>query len=149
LKITVLLVEDSKFQKLANERMLNKAGYTVLTASDGEEAFRLAREKVPDIVLLDMLLPKLGGREVMAALRADAPTARIPVLFFSGLSQANEAKLKEDGAAGYFAKTRLAEHPAAGEKELFALIEKLVKNAQERNTQSAKTGVLKAAAKAT
>jgi CheY-like chemotaxis protein len=149
LKITVLLVEDSKFQKLVNERMLNKAGYTVLTASDGEEALRLAREKMPDVVLLDMLLPKLGGREVMAALRADAPTARIPVLFFSSLSQANEAKLKEDGAAGYFAKARLAENPAAGEKELFALIEKLVKNAQERNTQSAKTGLLKAAAKAT
>lgn len=149
MKITVLLVEDSKFQKLVNERMLNKAGYTVLTASDGEEALRLAREKMPDVVLLDMLLPKLGGREVMAALRADAPTARIPVLFFSSLSQANEAKLKEDGAAGYFAKARLAENPAAGEKELFALIEKLVKNAQERNTQSAKTGLLKAAAKAT
>jgi CheY-like chemotaxis protein len=149
LKITVLLVEDSKFQKLANERMLNKAGYSVLTASDGEEALRLAREKKPDVVLLDMLLPKLGGREVMAALRGDPPTAHIPVLFFSGLSQANEAKLMEDGAAGYFAKTRLVEHPAAGEKELFALIEKLVKNAQERNTQSAKTGVLKAAAKAT
>jgi len=149
LKITVLLVEDSKFQKLVNERMLNKAGYTVLTASDGEEALRLVREKMPDVVLLDMLLPKLGGREVMAALRADAPTARIPVLFFSSLSQANEAKLKEDGAAGYFAKARLAENPAAGEKELFALIEKLVKNAQDRNIQSAKTGLLKAAAKAT
>src|SRR5690242_15258215 len=129
--------------------MLNKAGYTVLTASDGEEALRLVREKMPDVVLLDMLLPKLGGREVMAALRADAPTARIPVLFFSSLSQANEAKLKEDGAAGYFAKARLAENPAAGEKELFALIEKLVKNAQDRNIQSAKTGLLKAAAKAT
>ena len=94
MKITVLLVEDSKFQKLANERMLNKAGYTVLTASDGEEALRLAREKKPDVVLLDMLLPKLGGREVMAALRGDPPTAHIPVLFFSGLSQANEAKLE-------------------------------------------------------
>ena len=74
LKITVLLVEDSKFQKLVNERMLQKAGYTVLTASDGEEALRLARAKTPDIILLDMLLPKLGGREVMQALRADAPT---------------------------------------------------------------------------
>ena len=64
MKTTVLLVEDSKFQKLVNERMLHKAGYTVLTASDGEEALRLARETIPDIILLDMLLPKLGGREV-------------------------------------------------------------------------------------
>ncbi len=67
-KTTVLLVEDSKFQKLVNERMLHKAGYTVLTASDGEEALRLARETIPDIILLDMLLPKLGGREVITRL---------------------------------------------------------------------------------
>jgi len=46
---TVLLVEDSKFLKLANERMLSKAGYSVLNASDGEDALRLAREKIPDI----------------------------------------------------------------------------------------------------
>jgi CheY-like chemotaxis protein len=98
LKITVLLVEDSKFQKLTNERMLLRAGYTVLNASDGEEALRLARESTPDIILLDMLLPKLGGREVMLALRADASTSRIPVLFFSSLSQANEAKLMEGGS---------------------------------------------------
>ena len=149
MKITVLLVEDSKFQKLVNERMLQKAGYAVLTASDGEEALSLARQTIPDIVLLDMLLPKLGGREVMLALRGDAPTKRIPVLFFSSLSQANEAKLMEEGAAGYFAKARLAEQPAAGEKELIALIEKLVRNAQDRNSPPAKPGKPKAAATAT
>ena len=71
LKTTVLLVEDSKFQKIANERMLQRAGYTVLNAPDGEQALKTARESLPDIVLLDMLLPKLGGREVMLALRAD------------------------------------------------------------------------------
>ena len=145
MKTTVLLVEDSKFQKLANERMLHKAGYTVLTASDGEEGLRLARQTLPDIILLDMMLPKLGGREVLQALRADAPTARIPVLFFSGLSQANEGKLTEEGAAGYFAKSRLAEHPGAGEKELIQLIEKLVRYSRDR----ANPGALKATAKAT
>jgi CheY-like chemotaxis protein len=149
LKITVLLVEDSKFQKLANERMLHKAGHTVLTAADGEEALRLARENVPDIILLDMLLPKLGGREVMHALRADAPTSRIPVLFFSSLSQANEMKLMEEGAAGYFAKSRLAEHPAAGEKELFQLIESLVGKSRNSDKATIKPNSLKAAAKAT
>jgi CheY-like chemotaxis protein len=147
MKITVLLVEDSKFQKLVNERMLHKAGYSVLNAANGEEALRLARETIPDIILLDMLLPKLGGREVMRALREDAPTARIPVLIFSSLSQANEVKLTEEGAAGYFAKSRLVEHPDAGEKELFQLIEKLVSSAQ--NSENATAKPLKAAAKAT
>jgi DNA-binding response OmpR family regulator len=61
LRTTVLLVEDSRMRKVANERMLHKAGYLVLTARDGKEALRLARETIPDIILLDMLLPKLGG----------------------------------------------------------------------------------------
>ncbi len=142
---TVLLVEDSKFQKLANERMLSKAGYSVLNASDGEDALRLAREKIPDIVLLDMLLPKLGGREVIRALRNDAPTAHIPVLVFSSLSQANELKLTEEGAAGYFSKSRLAEHPATGEKELIQLMEKLIQASRDRAIGAAKTGSAKAA----
>lgn len=142
---TVLLVEDSKFQKLANERMLSKAGYSVLNASDGEDALRLAREKIPDIVLLDILLPKLGGREVIRALRNDAPTAHIPVLVFSSLSQANELKLTEEGAAGYFSKSRLAEHPATGEKELIQLMEKLIQASRDRAIGAAKTGSAKAA----
>jgi CheY-like chemotaxis protein len=129
----VLLVEDSKIQKLANERLLHKAGYTVLNAADGEEALRLAREAMPDIILLDMLLPKLGGREVMQALRADPPTAQIPVLVFSGLPQANEVKLKDEGAAGYFEKSRLVDHAAIGEKELIQLIESIVRKSRERS----------------
>ncbi|MBZ5650567.1 MAG: response regulator [Acidobacteriia bacterium] len=147
MKITVLLVEDSKLQKLVNERILHKAGYTVLNAADGQEAVRLARKAIPDIILLDMMLPKLGGREVIQALRADASTARIPVLVFSGLSQANEAKLTEEGAAGYFAKSRLADHPEA-EQELFQLIEGLVAGAKSPGKAGAKTGTLKAAARA-
>ena len=143
LKTTVLLVEDSKFQKIANERMLQRAGYTGTDAPDGEQALKAAREAVPDIVLLDMLLPKLGGREVMLALRADPPHGSDPVLFLSSLSQANESKLTEEGAAGYFAKSRLAERPAAAEKELIQLIDKLVQSAR---AASAKPGPLKAAA---
>ena len=61
MKKTILLVEDSKVQKLACERVLFKAGYLVLFAGDGEEALRLARESVPDLVLLDLLLPGIGG----------------------------------------------------------------------------------------
>jgi len=147
LKITVLLVEDSKFQKLVNERLLHRAGYAVLNASDGEEALRLAKEKIPDIILLDMLLPKLGGREVMHALRSAAPTAHIPVLIFSSLSQANELKLTDEGAAGYFAKSRLAENPAGAEKELVKLIAGLVQRSREN--AAAKSNAAQAGAKAT
>jgi CheY-like chemotaxis protein len=60
--IKVLLIEDSKFLRLATERALTRAGYEVSTASDGEGALQTAREKHPDVILLDMLLPKMSGR---------------------------------------------------------------------------------------
>jgi CheY-like chemotaxis protein len=127
----LLLVEDNRIQRLVHERMLHKAGYTVLYAADGEEALQLARENLPDIILLDMLLPKLGGREVMQALRQNPSTAQVPVLVFSSLPQANEGKLKKEGAAGYFQKSRLAAK-GNGEAELVELIEKLIQESRAR-----------------
>jgi CheY-like chemotaxis protein len=118
--------------------MLHKAGYTVLNARDGEEALRLAHEAIPDIILLDIMLPKLGGREVMQALRSDPPTAQIPILVFSGLPQANEVKLKHEGAAGYFEKSRLVEH-STGAMELIQLIENIVRKSREQNKPPAQT----------
>jgi DNA-binding response OmpR family regulator len=138
-RTTVLLVEDSKMQKLATERLLHKAGYKVLTAADGEEALLLARKSIPDIILLDMLLPKLGGLEVMRALRESLPTAKIPVLVLSSLPQTNEVKLQEEGAAGYFEKSRLADRPAVAERELVELIENVVRRARRRDKPRAQT----------
>lgn len=146
LKTTILLVEDSRIQRLTNERILHKAGYTVLNAGDGEEALRIARESVPDIILLDMLLPKLGGREVMQALKHDSPTACIPIVIFSGLPQANEGRLKNEGAAGYFEKSRLMEGDTAGQKELIELIEETVRNSRDANQREAQTNSSGAAA---
>jgi CheY-like chemotaxis protein len=104
---SILLVEDSKFLRLTNERILVKAGYSVVTASDGEQALSIAIELVPDLILLDMLLPKVGGPEVLRALRRNPKTAHVPVVVMSSLSQANEAKLKAEGANAYFEKSRL------------------------------------------
>jgi CheY-like chemotaxis protein len=104
---SVLLVEDSRFLRLANERALVKAGYSVWTASDGEEGLRMACAMIPDIILLDMLLPKLGGEQVLQALRSNASTALIPVIVLSSLSQTNENKLKKEGATAYFEKSQL------------------------------------------
>jgi CheY-like chemotaxis protein len=143
LKTTILLVEDSKMQQLANERILRKAGYTVLNASDGEEALRIARKNIPDLILLDMLLPKLRGRDVMRALKHDPLTALIPIVIFSSLPQSNEEKLKKEGAAGYFAKQRLVGRAGDGRKELIRLIEDSVqksRNASERQSKKLQGG---------
>jgi CheY-like chemotaxis protein len=104
---SILLVEDSKFLRLAGERALTRAGYTVTSTDDGEQAFQMAQQCSPDLILLDMLLPKLGGPEVLRALKKDPATARIPVVVLSSLPQKNEARLKKDGAAAYFEKSKL------------------------------------------
>lgn len=104
---SILLVEDSRFLRKAIEQVLVRAGYKVLTAGDGEEALRIAYSRIPHLIVLDMLLPKLGGPEVLQALKGSALTAHIPVIVLSSLSQKNEAKLKQAGAVAYFEKSKL------------------------------------------
>jgi two-component system cell cycle response regulator DivK len=139
MKSTVLLVEDSQIQKLANEKILTQAGYLVLLAGDGEDALRLAREAGPDLVLLDMNLPKLSGAEVLQALKQHRATAAIPVIVISQLSQADEAKVMTAGAAGYFEKSSLA-RGVDGEAELVDLIKKALRESPRSGTLAAHTG---------
>src|SRR5580704_12993704 len=89
------------------EHMLKKAGYNVITAVDGMEALSVARTSHPDLILLDMMLPKLDGPSVLQGLKADPLTAQIPVVVVTGLSQKNEEKLTHDGAAAFLGKDQL------------------------------------------
>src|ERR1700728_4612089 len=101
----ILLIEDSKFQRIANERALVKAGFAVIQALDGEDGLRAARENIPDLILLDMMLPKLSGLDVLRTLKADVLVKHIPVIVLSGLGQGNEAKLLAEGAAAFLVKS--------------------------------------------
>lgn len=105
LRTTILLVEDSRFLRIANERALVKAGYEVVSVADGETALLTARERRPNLILLDMMLPKLDGLEVLRALKHDPQTASIPVIVLTGLGPKNEWKLKKEGAVAYFTKS--------------------------------------------
>ena len=131
LKATILLVEDSKVQKLANQKILITAGYLVLLAADGEEAIHLAREARPDLMLLDLGLPKVSGFEVLQTMKRDPTTAAIPVIVLSQLAQEKEGELKRAGAVGYFKKSKLVEG-ATGEAELIALIEQTLGQSRDR-----------------
>jgi two-component system, OmpR family, phosphate regulon response regulator PhoB len=108
---SILFVEDSKFLKIATERVLTKAGYRVICAGDGEEALLLATSSSPDLIMLDMLLPKLSGPEVLRSLKKDVRTAHIPVLVLSSLPQSNERKLLKEGAAAFLEKGALLDDP--------------------------------------
>lgn len=103
----ILLVDDSKFLRLATERALTRAGYEVISASDGDQALDLARKQQPNLILLDMLLPKMTGPDVLKALKQDPLTAKIPVVGFSSLSQKNASRLQQDGAFAYLEKSDL------------------------------------------
>jgi CheY-like chemotaxis protein len=103
----ILLVDDSKFLRLATERALARAGYEVSTATDGEHALAVARDQKPDLILLDMLLPKMTGPDVLKALKKDPATAGIAVVVFTGLSQKNAARLQQDGACAFLEKSAL------------------------------------------
>jgi CheY-like chemotaxis protein len=104
---TVLLIDDSKFLRRINEMAVSRSGYGVLVAADGDEGLRLAREKIPDVIVLDMMLPKLSGEQLIQTLKADPNTMQIPIIVLSSLPQSNETKLKEAGAAAYLEKSKL------------------------------------------
>jgi CheY-like chemotaxis protein len=103
----ILLVDDSKFLRLATGRALERAGYEVSTATDGPNALEMAREQKPDLILLDMLLPKMTGPDVLKALKNDPATAGIAVVAFTGLSQKNAVRLQQDGACAFLDKAEL------------------------------------------
>lgn len=103
----LLVVDDSRFMRETMKQILAKAGFGVVDAVDGEEALQLARQSRPDLIILDMLLPKVGGEIVLRSLKQDPTTAIIPVIVISGLSQRNADKLKDEGALAYVEKSKL------------------------------------------
>lgn len=107
MKTTVLLIDDSRFLRKANELALARSGYSVLAAGDGEEGLHMACEKVPDLIVLDMMLPKMPGQQLLHELKSDPRTAEIPVIVLSSLPKSNEERLKSEGAVAYIEKTSL------------------------------------------
>ncbi len=105
----ILVAEDDRFLRKAAATALKRQGFTVLEAVEGKEALRVARAEAPDLILLDLIMPKLQGFEVLRALKADAATAAIPVIILSNLGQDSDVKqAMEAGAAGYFVKVNLS-----------------------------------------
>ena len=102
---TVLLVEDSDAIRDAFTILLEDAGYTVLGAATGAEALRLAEERVPDLVLLDMGLPDMTGLEVVRTLKAAPQTAAIAVVALTGRDEeADRRACLAAGCAAYIVK---------------------------------------------
>ncbi|HEX7512605.1 MAG TPA: response regulator, partial [Candidatus Methylomirabilis sp.] len=101
----ILVADDEPYVVLAIKEVLESLPASVLEAQDGEEALRLAKAELPDIILLDVKMPRLDGFQVARALKQDPTTAGIPLIFFSALGAPSE-KIKglELGADDYVAK---------------------------------------------
>jgi len=104
-KNTILLVEDDEFLAELYATKLTLEGYRVILATDGMKGLKLAKEKSPSLILLDILLPKLDGYQVLAELKKDSKAKDIPVVLLTNLSQRNEVKRGLDlGAVDYLIK---------------------------------------------
>jgi CheY-like chemotaxis protein len=95
-KKSVLVVDDNRVLVLAAERVLQKQGYDVHTASSGSRGLEMAKELKPDVIILDIVMPGLDGYQVCRTLRENDDTADIPVIF---LSDGGDSQEKKDGVA--------------------------------------------------
>ena len=101
----VLIVEDDEFLRSLTAKRLEKEGYEVSVAVDGESANGIATEKKPDLILLDLLLPGMDGFEVLKRARADDVTKKTPIIVFSNLGQREDIeKAKGLGANDFLIK---------------------------------------------
>jgi len=88
----ILIVEDDKFLRELIAKKLIKEGFDVEEAIDGEEGLRKAREVLPDLILLDLILPGIDGFEVLKTLKDDPKLSLIPVVILSNLGQRDEVE---------------------------------------------------------
>ena len=101
----ILLVEDEKDLVKAVTFRLQTNGYEIITAYDGQEGLDKARKEKPDLVILDLMLPKMDGYKVCGLLKSDARYNKIPIIMFTARAQESDKKMGEDvGADVYITK---------------------------------------------
>lgn len=101
----VLITEDEPNIVESLSFILRRAGYEVLAVSDGEAAMAQLRTELPDAMILDLMLPRLSGFEVLKQVKTDPVLARLPVLVLSAKGQAHDRRLVEDiGAEAFVTK---------------------------------------------
>ena len=124
-KKKILIVDDEKQLVSLVSLHMKMSGYEVLSAKDGEEALAIAKEEVPDLIILDLMLPKIDGWEVCKRLRAESKIGDIPVIMLTARSEAGD-KLRgfECGADDYVTKPFSPRELVARVKRVLARAEK-------------------------
>jgi CheY-like chemotaxis protein len=99
---TVLVCDDEPVLRMLVRATLEQGNYTVLEASDGEEALARTHAEQPDLILLDMMMPGRSGSDVLRALRADAATAKTPVIMLTARAQASDREAMNLAGADHY-----------------------------------------------
>ena len=102
---TVLYVEDNEFNRKIVRQLLGRTSYRLIEATDGEAGVSTARAERPDLIIMDIQLPKLSGLEATRQLKAAPETADVPIIVITSFALAgDEQKARDAGAAAYLAK---------------------------------------------
>ena len=102
---TILYVEDNEMNRQLVRDLLKRTTYTLIEAHDGEAGVATALAERPDLILMDIQLPKISGMEATRRLRAEAATAGTPIVAITSFAlSGDEEKAKEAGATAYLAK---------------------------------------------
>lgn len=102
---TVLYVEDNEFNRKIVRQLLSRTSYRLLEATDGELGVATALQEVPDLILMDLQLPKMSGLDATRKLRADPKTAHIPIIAVTSFAlSGDDQKARDAGASAYLAK---------------------------------------------
>ncbi len=102
---TILYVEDNEYNRKIVRRLLGHTDYRLIEAVDGEAGLALAFAELPDLILMDVQLPKMSGLEATRLLRADERTKQIPIVVITSFALSGDRERATDaGAAGYLAK---------------------------------------------
>jgi len=105
----ILFIEDEQSLQKTFEDVLKKEGYEIISALDGEVGLRLIKSEKPDLVLLDLILPKIHGLEVLEKIKKDPETKNIPVIILTNIEGAKDVeRALELGATTYLVKTSYA-----------------------------------------
>jgi two-component system cell cycle response regulator DivK len=102
---TILIVEDEPRNLKLLRDLLQRFGYEILEASDGEQGVKSAGEKMPDLILMDIMMPKMDGLEATRIIKADTKTKHIPIIALTSYAmKGDREKTIEAGCDGYIAK---------------------------------------------
>ena len=106
MSLKLVIADDEAFIRQAYQDGLTRAGFEVVVAEDGVSALAIIKQQLPQLILLDLIMPKMNGFEVLKALKADEQTKHIPVIILSNLSQpTDEAEVKKLGATDFLIKS--------------------------------------------